>query len=58
MDGIKIIPYPVRPEKNSDDNWWGSRDIWARNLREYGKLLISYAREPGARPTQKDKDTP
>ncbi len=53
MDGIKIIPYPVKSSKKAGAPWWGGKDMWSRLFREYGKLLISYAREPGARPNSK-----
>jgi uncharacterized SAM-binding protein YcdF (DUF218 family) len=49
MDGIKIIPYPVKREKTGDEPWWGGEDYAKRILREYGKLLVTYAREPGVR---------
>ena len=55
MDGIKIIPYPVKSEPKIDAPWWGGTDKWKRLLREYGKLLVSYAREPGARPKHKQE---
>lgn len=49
MDGIKIIAYPVKSATAPGQPWWGGTHKWNRLLREYGKLLISYAREPGAR---------
>jgi uncharacterized SAM-binding protein YcdF (DUF218 family) len=53
MDGIVIIPYPVKAEPAEDEPWWGGKDKNLRLLREYGKLLITYAREPGRRPKAK-----
>ena len=55
MDGIKIVPYPVKSEKRADAPWWGGPEKWKRLLREYGKLLVSYAREPGARPNKQQE---
>ena len=56
MKGIKIIPYPVKRERADDEPWWGGKDNARRILREYGKLLITYAREPGIR--AKNKPSP
>lgn len=56
MDEIIIIAYPVKSNKSSDAPWWGGMPLWNRYLREYGKLLVSYAREPGARTNSKDKN--
>lgn len=53
MQGIVIIPYPVKAEPAEDEPWWGGKDKNLRLLREYGKLLITYAREPGRRPKAK-----
>jgi uncharacterized SAM-binding protein YcdF (DUF218 family) len=50
MDGIRILPYPVPIEKKADAPWWGGKDKITGLLREYGKLLVTYAREPGIRP--------
>ena len=60
MDGIIIIAYPVKSGKNSEAPWWGGMPLWSRYLREYGKLLVSYAREPGARtvPAETNMETP
>lgn len=59
MNGIKIIPYPVKTKKSPNQPWWGGKDKWKRLLGEYGKLLVSYAREPGARPKiEAHKNTP
>ncbi|MBL4854627.1 MAG: YdcF family protein [Robiginitomaculum sp.] len=44
MDGISIIAYPVHIK--SDWSWWRKTRLL---VREYGKLLVSLAREPGAR---------
>lgn len=53
MGGINIIAYPVKSNQAPNQPWWGGANKWNRLLREYGKLLVSYAREPGARPTPK-----
>ncbi len=53
MSGIKIIAFPVKSKKISDQSWWGGTDHWKRLLIEYGKLLLSYAREPGAKANHK-----
>ena len=57
MDGINIIPYPVKVAPKTDQYWWTNIDEWNRLFREYGKLLLSYAREPGARPARKRLET-
>jgi len=56
MKGIKITPYPVQRERSEDDPWWGGQENAKRILREYGKLLVTYAREPGIR--AKNKPSP
>lgn len=53
MHGIQITPYPVKTIKQDDAPWWGGVIVWKRLFGEYGKLLISFAREPGARPNRK-----
>lgn len=58
MNGINIIAYPVKSAANSDKIWWKDANRWNRLLREYGKLLLSYAREPGARPAPKPEAVP
>jgi len=50
MDGIEIVAYPVATKHSDDDPWWGGWDNTRLLVREYGKLLVSYAREPGKRP--------
>jgi len=50
MSGVEIIAYPVATEHSKDAPWWGSWNKVRLILREYGKLLVSYAREPGKRP--------
>lgn len=61
MGGIRIIPYPVPIEQKIDAPWWGGKDKITGLVREYGKLLVTYAREPGIRPKTKrqamDNDT-
>jgi len=52
MDGISIIAYPVHVK--SDRNWWRKTRLL---VREYGKLLVSLAREPGARNEHKPLST-
>ena len=53
MDGIKIIAFPVKSKQIDDQPWWMRADHWKRLLTEYGKLLLSYAREPGAKANRK-----
>ena len=53
MHGIDIIAYPVKSMQDADLPWWGGTKKWQRLFGEYGKLLVSYAREPGVRPDQK-----
>ncbi|NNC38538.1 MAG: YdcF family protein [Acidimicrobiales bacterium] len=53
MEGIRIIPYPVPLEQKIDTPWWGGAEKWKGLAREYGKLLVTYAREPGKRPKSK-----
>ncbi|MCF6275328.1 MAG: YdcF family protein, partial [Robiginitomaculum sp.] len=58
MDGVEIIAYPVATEQTDDAPWWGG---WAKAkllTREYGKLLVSFAREPGKRPNREKLKTP
>ncbi len=43
-NGISIIAYPVHAK--SDWSWWRKTRLL---VREYGKLLVSLAREPGVR---------
>lgn len=50
MDGIHIIPYPVKSSYPLNHKWWGGVTYWRRLIREFGKLLVSFAREPGSRP--------
>lgn len=57
MHGITITPYPVKTGKNPDEPWWGGKDKTIRLFREYGKLLVTYAREPGRRPNKKNTNT-
>ncbi len=57
MKEINIIAYPVKSDKDANAPWWGGLPLWNRYFREYGKLLISYAREPGARPKPKNEQT-
>jgi len=56
MDGIRIIPYPVAIEHKADEPWWGGKEKLTGLLREYGKLLVTYAREPGIRPKPKSQN--
>ncbi len=53
MHGIQIIPFPVKAMKPEDAPWWGGVKTWRRLFGEYGKLLVSFAREPGVRPNRK-----
>ncbi len=55
MQGIHIIPYPVKSRQDPSLPWWGGSKKWQRLFGEYGKLLISYAREPGIRPEREDE---
>lgn len=57
MEGIRITPYPVAPERTADEPWWGGKEKLTGLLREYGKLLVTYAREPGIRPKPKPLPT-
>jgi len=52
MNDIEIVSYPVVTERSVDTPWWGGWDNTRLLVREYGKLLVSYAREPGKRPTR------
>ncbi|MCF6221118.1 MAG: YdcF family protein [Robiginitomaculum sp.] len=57
MGGVAIIAYPVATEHSDNTPWWGG---WAKTkllMREYGKLLVSFAREPGKRPLRKTPQT-
>lgn len=56
IDGIRIIPYPVPHQQKADAPWWGGTEYVKGLLREYGKLLVTYAREPGIRATTKPLD--
>ena len=47
---LQIIPYPVKIKKPADTPWWGGRDNLTRLMREYGKLMLAYIRDPGFRP--------
>jgi len=58
MDDIIIIAYPVATEHSDDAPWWGGWDKTRLLVREYGKLLVSYAREPGKRPNRPALKTP
>ena len=57
MNGIEIVAYPVAIEHSDDMPWWGGWDKTRLLLREYGKLLVSYAREPGKRPIRQKLKT-
>ena len=50
---IRVTPYPVGGD--SYRGWWKDAELRERLLREYGKLLVSYFREPATAPT---RDTP
>ena len=58
MTGVDILAYPVVTEYSDDAPWWGGWDKAKLLLREYGKLLVSYAREPGKRPNRETLKTP
>ncbi len=49
MGDILIIPYPTHTQALGD-KWWRNKDIFRLYLREFGKLLVSFARDPGHRP--------
>jgi uncharacterized SAM-binding protein YcdF (DUF218 family) len=57
MDGIRITPFPVPIEQKADAPWWGGKEKITGLLREYGKLLVTYAREPGIRPKKNKTPT-
>lgn len=58
LGGVDIVAYPVVTERTDDAPWWGGWDKTKLLLREYGKLLVSYAREPGKRPNRQILETP
>lgn len=47
---IKITPYPVVTDDSKA--WWRDRKTFRRLTQEYGKLLLSYVREPSDRRTR------
>ncbi len=50
MNNVEIIAYPVAAKAAAEAPWWGGWDKIRLLSREYGKLLVSFAREPGKRP--------
>jgi uncharacterized SAM-binding protein YcdF (DUF218 family) len=58
MDGIEIVAYPVATVHSDEAPWWGGWGKTKLLIREYGKLLVSYAREPGKRPIRQKLKTP
>jgi uncharacterized SAM-binding protein YcdF (DUF218 family) len=56
ISGIHIIPYPVKSTSAAKNSTGKGSGNFNRNLREYAKLLLSYAREPGARFKKNRKD--
>ncbi len=52
LGATKIIPYPIKTKKQNAP-WWGGRDRMRLLVREYGKLLVRLAKDPGARPAAK-----
>ncbi len=42
---IRITPYPVAASPNL--NWWSDGPTFRRIFQEYGKLLLTYVRDPG-----------
>ena len=55
-NGIEIIAYPVKTERYENAPWWGGWRKIKLLVREYAKLLVSFTREPGARPNA-EQDT-
>ena len=53
---LNIIPYPVKGSADPARPWWGGKEWHKRALREYGKLLIAYTRDPGARTAAQNQD--
>ena len=43
---LRITPYPVAPDVKT--NWWSDGPTFRRLIQEYGKLLLTYLREPGS----------
>lgn len=50
---IRVTPYAV--SERSYQGWWRDAELRERLMREYGKLLVSYFRDPASPPT---RDTP
>ncbi len=57
MDDVEIVAYPVKTERPDNAPWWGGWKKAKLLVREYGKLLVSYAREPGKRPVRQKLKT-
>ena len=47
---IRVTAYPVASD--SYDEWWKDPELRERLAREYGKLLVSYFRDPAPEPTR------
>ena len=43
---MRITPYPVAPDVQR--NWWSDGPTFRRLSQEYGKLLLTYLRDPGS----------
>ena len=56
INTINIIPYPVKPTPIAKGTSGKTGENFNRYLREYAKLLLSYARDPGARFKKNRKD--
>jgi len=47
---LRVTPYPV--SSGNYEGWWKNKDTRSRLIREYGKLLVSYFREPATPPSR------
>ncbi len=46
---LNITPYPVKSPKDQGQPWWGGVEKTKRLFREFGKLIVSFVRDPGRR---------
>jgi uncharacterized SAM-binding protein YcdF (DUF218 family) len=47
---LRVTPYPV--SSGDYTGWWKNKDTRTRLTREYGKLLVSYFRDPATPPSR------